>query len=435
MNNRGSISTRIHGSVATILFLILAAPATFAESQQADDGKGSALLDGAKIIEIRVTWDDIVKLAREHPQIGASQHRVAAARAEVDAAGAVPNPSLEATTAYGQAIDNSASKVEWGLSLSIPLGWIAQRRAMINAADAEASLEEAQAMVLHREVLLRLRVLFWTLVYEQERVTALVELDRQMLSLASTVKRRVDKGEARPVEAMRVEVEAEKVAGELEAARLSLVASGKTLSIWIRSRDSGRLVAEANLSQLPESITPKLAREGAGKHPRMDAARAHEQFLAAHVTVERRARVPSVAVEVFTDHELDRSAYGVGLAVDLPLWNWNTGNIKRSEHMLAAQRKSLEAELLELETLAIEAQSKCQAGIVLAARYDKSILPRAQSAAHAVERTYQLGEATLLEVIDARRTLLDTKRQFLSALANAQINCSRLRAIAGEELP
>ncbi|MCP4676689.1 MAG: TolC family protein [Deltaproteobacteria bacterium] len=433
MNTRSSISARIYGSVVAILLLILAARATFAESRQPEDDKSSALLDGTKI-ETRVTWNHIVRLAEEHPQIGASQHRVAAAHAAVDAAGAVPNPSLEATTAYGQAIDNSASKVEWGLSLSIPLGWIAQRRARINAADAGASLEEAQAMALRRDVLLQLRVLFWTLVYQQERVTALIELDNQMSSLASTVKLRVEKGEVRPVEAMRVEVEAEKVAGELEVAGLALAASSKRLAVWLGVRDSKRLVAEANLNQLPEPITPELARQRAGRHPILDAAKAREQSLAASVTVERRARVPSIAVEVFTDHELDRSAYGVGLAIDLPLWNWNTANIQRSEHLLAAQRKSREVELLELETLAIEVLSKCRAGVVLATRYNESILPGAQSAAQAIERTYQIGEASLLEVIDARRTLLDTKRQFLSALADAQINCSRLHAIVGKEL-
>ncbi len=52
-----------------------------------------------------------------------------------------------------------------------------------------------------------------------------------------------------------------------------------------------------------------------------------------------------------------------------------------------------------------------------------------------MERTYQLGEASLLEVIDARRTLLDTRRQLLGALAQAQIDCSRLGALVGEELP
>jgi cobalt-zinc-cadmium efflux system outer membrane protein len=48
---------------------------------------------------------------------------------------------------------------------------------------------------------------------------------------------------------------------------------------------------------------------------------------------------------------------------------------------------------------------------------------------------YLLGEASLLEVIDARRTLLDARRSYLGTIAQAQIDCSRLRALVGKELP
>jgi cobalt-zinc-cadmium efflux system outer membrane protein len=50
-----------------------------------------------------------------------------------------------------------------------------------------------------------------------------------------------------------------------------------------------------------------------------------------------------------------------------------------------------------------------------------------------MERTYQLGEASLLEVIDARRTILEARRLALDALARAQIDCSRLTVLIGED--
>ena len=83
----------------------------------------------------------------------------------------------------------------------------------------------------------------------------------------------------------------------------------------------------------------------------------------------------------------------------------------------------------------VEAHSACQSGVALAVRYRDKILPSATSAAQTIERTYQLGEATLLEVLDARRTLLETRTQTLATLAQAQAECSRLTVLAGEELP
>ncbi len=415
MNDINLVTTCISWSVAIILFLIAVPPDTSANP------------------EIEITWQDIVKLVDDHPQIGAGRHEIAAAHAAADAAGAVPNPSVEATAAYGRAIYNSASRVEWGVALSIPLGWIAQRSSRVDAAHARVDVADAQTEALRRGVLKQLRVLFWTLIYSQERVAALGELNDQMATLSTTVRRRVEEGEVRPVEATRVEVEAEKIAGELETARLAMISNRAALAIWFGSDNGEHLVAVADLNQLPVPVTLETARKRAAKHPDLDAARARVNALEADVTVERRARAPSLAVEIFTDHELDRRAYGVGLAFELPLWNWNTGNIQRSQHMLAAQKNKLEFERLELEIRAVEAQSQCQAGVMLATRYSERILPRAEFAARVIERTYQLGEATLLEVIDARRTLLETRGQFLSTLAQAQIDCSRLRAIAGEE--
>ena len=103
--------------------------------------------------------------------------------------------------------------------------------------------------------------------------------------------------------------------------------------------------------------------------------------------------------------------------------------------MLTAEKKELQTERLKLEILTIKAQSKCEAGVTLATRYKDRILPRSVSAAQIIEKTYDLGEATLLEVIDARRTLLETKRQFLGALVQAQTDCSRLNALTRRELP
>jgi len=104
-------------------------------------------------------------------------------------------------------------------------------------------------------------------------------------------------------------------------------------------------------------------------------------------------------------HELDRRAYGVGLEVDLPLWNWNSGRIARAEALLAAGRKRAEATRREVEATVLEVQAACQASVLTATRLKDNVVPRSESAARTMDRTYQLGEASLLEVIDARRTL------------------------------
>jgi len=385
---------------------------------------------------IRLRWSDIIKLVDKHPRMAAYQYKIKASRAAVDAAGAVPNPSLTATAAYGRAIDDSVSRIEWGLGLTIPLGWVVQRGAMMDAAGAKANVTDAEAKAQRRDLLLKLRVLFWNLVYEQERVATLEEQRKQVEALASTVRRRVEKGEVRPVEAERVDVEAEKIAGRLGVARAALVARCASLASWMGVRFRQRIVAMGNLTAFPHPIPADRARKRARMdNPAVLVAEAIVQANKSRVASVRRTRVPSFALEAFTDHELDRRAYGIGLSIDLPVWNWRTGIIRQAENTLVAERKQLEAERRRLETAAVEAQVKCKAGVALSTRYRDRILPKAIGAVRMIERTYQLGDATLLEVIDARRTLIGTKLQFLDTLIKARGDCSRLEALTGEESP
>lgn len=385
---------------------------------------------------LSLTWADVLERLDAQPGIAASRYEQAAAHAAVEAAGAIPNPSIGASAGYGRARDGSASAIEWGLGLSIPFDWIAQRGAKIDAAFAGEQAVRAESKNLRREVLQRLRVLFWNLVYEQERVAALGELGEKTSELAAMVGRRVERGEGRPVQATRMEVEAEKLAGELAAARLTLAARRAQFGAWLGISPDQPVTAVADLERLPEPSTRAQALAVVRQtHPALAASRARVAERAAQLEVQRRARLPGASLEAFTDHELDRRAYGVGLSLDLPIWNWNSGGIQRAQASLDASREQAKAARVELETETIAAQARCRAGIGLATHYRDRVLPRARSVAQTIEKTYELGEVTLLEVVDARRTLLDTQRQYLSTLVQAHIDCSRLAALTGEDWP
>ena len=191
-----------------------------------------------------------------------------------------------------------------------------------------------------------------------------------------------------------------------------------------------------DLTALPRPPAAEVARrKAAASHPEVAAARARVTARRADVDVERTARLPSLSLGAFAAHELDSRAWGIGLSVDLPVWNRNEGPIAASERRLAAARRRLEARRLGIEAEAVEAQAACEAAVRRATRFRERIVPRARTAAATVERIYGLGEAPLLDLIDARRTLTETRVQHLATLARAQADCGRLADVVGEELP
>lgn len=425
------------GRIRLLGFVLLAAgPASAAPGQLESVTTSAESPEGASSAVLELTWPDVVRLAQTHPRLAADKLQVEAARRGVDAAGAVPNPTFEAGLGRGQARTGNESRTESELALSVPLGWIAQRGSKLEAAGAEVDVAVAEGKSSRRDVLLLLRTLFWNLAYEQARVAVLETLEAQTSKLALTVRRRVETGEVRPVEGPLVEIELEKVASELEAARTLLVGRQTALARWLAVPPVRPLVAAADLGALPvvmgREAALALARTA---DPALMIASARSRVLTADVKTERRAPIPSFSLRGFATDELDRQAWGVGIAIDIPVWNWNSGRIAQAEAKLAAGSRQAEAAALELETTVIEAQAACSASVATATRFRDNIVPRSETVASTMERTYQLGEASLLPVIDARRTLLDSRRLYLAALAQAQLDCSRLSALAGEELP
>ncbi|MDO9695565.1 MAG: TolC family protein [Candidatus Latescibacteria bacterium] len=385
---------------------------------------------------IEITWDGIAGLVDAHPLLSEGAQRVAAAQGAVDAAGALPNPVLEGVVGRGREQPGEAYGRQWDLSLTLPLDWMAQRTPRVAAAAAELAVAAAEGETIKRDALLELRTQFWRLVHDQARVGVVGELDLQMADLAAAVDRRVEAGEARPLERTRVGIERELVADELQTARISLASRQAQLALWLGAPAGARIVAVADLEALPLPPDADVAATApAADHPELVAGEARVRALTAELSAAKRARVPAFSLMAFTSREQQRRAHGAGIAVDVPLWNWNRGGVAQAQAQLAAGRSREEVRRRTLAATIVEAAAACRASLATASRYAAGVVPRAADAAAVVEKTYLLGEASLLEVIDARRTLLASRRQLLDALAQAQIDHCRLRALTGEENP
>ena len=119
----------------------------------------------------------------------------------------------------------------------------------------------------------------------------------------------------------------------------------------------------------------------------------------------------------------------------LPIWNWNAGRIRQADAALAGERARLDAASRELSANLSEAWHGCSAGQASASRFRDEILPRAEASARTLARAFELGESGLLDVIDARRVLLDTRGEYLDLLLDTQDACGDLAALAELELP
>jgi cobalt-zinc-cadmium efflux system outer membrane protein len=325
--------------------------------------------------------------------------------------------------------EGPAEREEWGLSISLPLDWLSRRGPTVDAARASVAEQAAEVQALRAEVAAELWRLHVRAGYAQAEVETLLATQEQVEALARLVRRRVEAGEGRPVEVPRVELELERVRNEAETARWERDGSLAQLGAWL-----GVPVERVELSGLAPAEVDVPAVD-VGRHPRVRAAAARAAAASAEASGARRTRLPSLAVGGFYASELDREAYGGRLTVELPLWDWKSGLVRRAEATADAEARRAEAEERALAAAFAEADASCRRARAVAERQKASILPRAEESARTLERTFQLGEAGLLDVIDARRVLLEALRESLSSARERDVHCGALFLLSGREMP
>jgi cobalt-zinc-cadmium efflux system outer membrane protein len=377
-------------------------------------------------------WQEVVSELDRNPRFREATLRASAARSGVDAVGQVPNPRFEVTAGEGWTSDGTLRKTEWALGITVPLEWLGTRGPRVDAARAAASEAEEESALVRQEVLLRLRRLFVLVAHDERLVESLAASSRQADDLARLVRLRVERGEARPPELPRVEVEAERSRLAVAQAQSRAMVHRDQLALWV-----GRPVEHVALDMAQATEPPPLAevRERvASDQPRVRAARDRVAAAAAEVRAERNQRIPAVSLSGYALSEVDRSAVGGGLGVELPVWNWNSGKTAQAEAIQAAEEARVQVATYEARGALVESWASCTQGRLASRRLREEVVPRAETAATKMERSYQLGESPLFETLDSRRALLEVRRELLAAELEQQLECSTLTILTGGDL-
>jgi outer membrane protein, heavy metal efflux system len=378
-------------------------------------------------------WPQVAAAVAQHPTVQEAESRIDGAAGAIWSAQAIPNPVV--TIAGGEAVarDGSGSRREWGLSVGLPLDFLATRGARVAAARAAAGGVSQEALGARSQVLRTLRREFIALAHAQALLEAEVELEEQVASLAALVRKRADRGEVRPTEVPRVEIELERLRSAVDRARARAGAQRSRLSTWLGATVSS---VETDLAQaLPLPLLEELLGRLASQAPAVRAGQSRIAAATEELRAERWSRLPGLTVGAAHVEELDRKATSVSAAITLPLWNWNSGKIRQAEATLRGERARLDATTRELTSAVTDSWQACSAGQATAGRFRESVLPRAMASARTTGRAFELGEAGLLDVIDTRRVLLETRREYLALLLDTQNACGDLAALAGLELP
>ena len=121
-----------------------------------------------------------------------------------------------------------------------------------------------------------------------------------------------------------------------------------------------------------------------------------------------------------------------GAIVTIPLWNRQQGNIAAATAAREGAEARLEAARLTAASEVAEARAWNDQARQAMSLYEEGIRPLTRRNLEIVRETYQLGRATVFDVLAEQRRYLEAERAYIEALAEAFASGLSLRRAAGD---
>lgn len=361
-----------------------------------------------------MTLDQAVqKSVAANPTLRAAALDVAIAAGVRRQAGLFPNPEVSYVREGKQ---RGARTRTVQLSQVLELG--GKRSARINLAERERSLASSSLDVARIDLRADVTAAYFDALAAQERV----QLAQASLDVASkgatAAEKRVAAGRVSPVEQDRAGVALASSRLEAAQAQSELTVAMHTLAAyWGETGPVIQTLAVPALDLAPTPALAELERRLAGS-PQLRRARLQVEREEAQVDVDRAQRMPDVTLIVGStrDDEIGHSQTVLGLAVPLPLFNRNQGSLQASLGRADKARAELEAEQLRLHRDLANAHQRAQLSRERVRTMHEEILPSAQRVFDSTVTGFEAGKFAFLDVLDAQRTLLQIRTQYIQAL-------------------
>ncbi len=356
--------------------------------------------------------------------------RLDQARGAQDSAGRWANPEVEYNRENMDLPSGRSEESTW---------WIKQRLniAGVNGIERDAaaqSLEatEAQVTLQRRQWRTQIREQFYATLAAQMRTEVLAEHHQRLEQIALVIEQRVEEGDASRYDQLRMAQEVARAQSLYSEAKAKHQAERQQLFALIGGAPQ---TLTGNLLPPPLEPSQQSSSSTLEQHPQLQMLAAQEQSASLSAKAARRGSWPEVSLGLgrkFLDEPgLSAEGNAVALSIEIPLFDRNRGEAQRARgqareyaadlaltrHRLRARQQALYTTLTAQRESAVAFKQATQAG--------------ENSLSAITEASYQAGELTIMELVDAYRTELDTWQQYLDSAQAARNTFIEIQLLEG----
>ncbi len=394
--------------------------------------------------------DDLVRRALSgNAELQAARLEIERARARMQQAGLLPNPTLEFEQQRG--VFNSPGERVTTLAVSVPVELGGKRARRLDLAQAELEVAQAEVAERERRLAAEVRAAYVEALAAQRELNLTTGLNLLDTQTAEVVEARVSVGDAAPLEAKLLRVELDRllarralVEGRYQAALLKLKSlAGMPLDEKLSLREDLAQPASSEPPATPATIEAAIE-IALRTRPDVRWARLLEEAAQAGLKLARAQAVPDLTVSArygkdqnsFDDTPIgflaDRDKFfAFSVSIPLPLFNRNQGAKAEAAVTIAqAQRRREFVEAVVRAEIG-SALARYRAAQAALNTFEQGVLLRSEENIRTLRAAYDIGAFRITELITEQRRLLDAQREYTEALTERYRALSDLQAALG----
>ena len=369
------------------------------------------------------------------PDLQALAARVRAAAGAARQSQALDNPTLQAELEdFGGTLPRDIPS-QWTFSLGQNIEWFGKRSARIEAAEREFEVAVYDLERQRRDLLAEVDRRFAVALGARERLSIAEENTRTAGEVTRAVSALVEAGEVSPIEEARAQGDEAIAAIDLANARREVDVALRALAqLWAEDalpvrRVTGQLAQDV---PIPDRDAALAAMDALPDLARWNAEAARRESL--H-SLARKQALPDFALSAgFRTYDgVGGHSYVAGLGIPLPLFTQYSGARAEAAALLEQAGHERRGEQARVRAALVSAHEMLLQAIEETTKLREEVLPRAAAVYEALNEGYRRGKFRLLDLLEARRTLAETRLRYVETLVRLNIADADLRRLLPDD--
>jgi len=364
-------------------------------------------------------------LIANNRDLAAARRAVEGAQAQQLIAGARPNATLSLNSTsinVANTVEGQKRTADTTLRIDQPFERGNKRELRLDAASGLERAAQNDSLDVLRQQLAAVRGTYYDLKQAQERGRVLSESAQLFAGTLQAAQIRLKAGDLAPADVAKVQVDYERAQNDARAAQADLTRARLTLAYLIGTERAAAELTATDSWPTPERADAEAVEQAIEARPDVLAAKARFEAAEKLRDLARAQRTRDVTLGAQVERWLPGSppTTAVGFGVSIPLFTGNdySGDIQKAEVDRYAALDFL-ARVRAIAAIDLRrAASDLNAAAERVERYEGSLLDAAGRSAQAAEFAFQRGALSVLEVLDARRTLRAVQLESVAARAD-----------------